>query len=374
MQKLTGILKLYYDDTNFIELRTINVEITDNIDELTSLAKVEIPKNNTYSDRTGIYINGRLIKLANRIIIETGYDDKTQELFRGYVASFENNGDNLRIHAEDEFYAFKSSKFAIRIMKSWKESDKLTLKKLVEYILKNGFNSSYKPTYKVHTMDMTIGGLDLGIDGKLLPGEVFKLLQDKLGIHTYFRNNEFHVGHKYWTNVEKDWTKSFKYAKPFKSGYNYILETNLDYAVIDANNYRVKASSISMIDHKKIEYAYPEGIADPANVINLNLNGLDMESLKTIVRERYDKLNKGGLNGSITVFGNPRVRPGDQVLIDINTSYVRHEKHPLTQTYYVDEVKTTFGSDGYKQELKLGVWFDYDKKDKEITAKPTSKK
>lgn len=346
MNILNSTIKLYYDDTQYIEING-NVSISNSCYELTSTASIDTSKSETYVFQDGFRIGENEFTMGNKVEIWLcyGIDDNLVNIFNGYISNYSTTSNSLKIDFEDNMYLLKHM---ARVKDSWKNTDNLTLPQFIDWLLPNR-------TFEVVVMDINLGSLT--IKNKLLPSEILKMLKDVYGIYCYFRNDILYVGHQYWDLYEEGYTTTHKFANPVEDGFNYIIENDMTYLIVDSNSYRVKGSSI--YNNGKVLYDYPVGIEDPDNIITLNLNGLDLDSLTKLVKEKYDNLEKGGLLGTFSTFGIPIINQGDIVDLKYNFSYIRDDNKDgskdLREKYYVDEVVTTFGSEGYRQNIKIGT-------------------
>lgn len=350
MNVLSSEIKLYSESGEKV-IVSGNLTITNSIFELTTTVELNLSKKNTYIDGSYFYIVNTenqteyKFKRGQKVEINLGYDDNYTYQFIGWISSYSNTGDALTILIEDNMYLLKHMR---RVKGAWKNEDNLTLSSLMEWLIPTSFRSLFK--FDVYTMDMNLGNFT--IKNYLLPSEILKMLKEMYNIYAYFRNGNLYVGHQYWDLYEDEWSKTFKFAFPYKEKNNFIIENNLNYLNIDTSTYKVKGSSV--YNNEKIEYSYPEITNDPDNVINLNLINLDLNSLKVIVKEKYDNLDKGGFTGDITTFGIPVINVGDIVDLTYNLSYIQDQEQLIKEKYYVNEVITSFGTDGYNQQITLG--------------------
>lgn len=350
MNILNSVIKLYYNDTEYITLNG-NVEITNSLYNLTSTCTIHTSKASTYVSQDGFYIREDLFTLGSKVEVWLGYgieknltDGTLKNIFNGFVNNYSTTSNSLQIDFEDNMYILKHMP---RVKNSWKDSDELSLPQFIEWLLPDR-------TFDFVIMDINLGSLT--IKNKLLPSEILKMLKEAYGIYCYFKNDILYVGHQYW-DLYGDTAKTIKFGHPVKKEFNYVIENEMTYLIVDSNSYRVKGSSI--YNNNKLLYDYPENIEDPDNIITLNLNGLNLESLKTLVKEKYDNLEKGGLLGDFTTFGIPIVNHGDIVDLNYNFSYIKDDnkdgQKDLREQYYVDEVITSFGDEGYRQNIKIGT-------------------
>lgn len=80
-------------------------------------------------------------------------------------------------------------------------------------------------------------------------------------------------------------------------------------------------------------------------------------------RKYLESYNANGIEGSLTLFGDLRLHTGTQVRL-------QDDRYPGKNGYYlVEEVHTTFGTDGYRQTIKMPYCIKRDKKDQQNAQK-----
>lgn len=356
MEKLFSEVKLYYSTDKYILLDIQEISINYSNDTLTDTCSIVISKVDTYSNSTLINIKDTDFNLGSKVEITLGYIDidNSKLVFTGYLTGFRNNNDTMLLTFDDSMYLLKNSK---RVKKSFPSG--LTLENIVDDII--GASVGKIETSKIEdrrVMDIDAGTITL--NNYLLPSEILQMLKERFGIYCYFKNNVLYVGHRYWKTYEETYkitdkskTYQFKYPNTTQKPYHKILDiSNLDYTVIDKNQYMVKGNSV--YNFSAITYSYPEDIQDPLNVSTISLPDTDLNSLKKLVKDAYENLNYGGFQGSIEFFGYPFLYHGDIIELEIDLSHVKDSPRVVKEKYFIDENVVTFGSNGFKQSIKIG--------------------
>lgn len=351
MNQLYNRILLYYSDNDSITLECSDVTVTESVFNLTNTCSITISKLDTYSDSTSIYIQDNSFTIGSKVEVYLGYHkpdlSNAKKVFTGYLSSWKNSNDSVKLEFEDNMYILKNDK---RIKKSFPSG--MTLLSIVEDILPDDIKK-----YKV--IDLKAGGIKMS--NYLLPSEVLSMIKELYGVYCFFKNNTLYVGHKYWAayeskygipDTDKSQTYKFKLPNVKQEGYYLIKNTDLDYNIINKNSYKVVGTSIQ--NYKNIKYEYPENIKDPSNIITLNIPDTDLNSLKVIVKARWDDLDKGGFTGQFEVFGHPLIHIGDVVSLEIDMSHINKSPRVIKEKYFVDEVTREFGQNGYKQIIKIG--------------------
>lgn len=257
--------------------------------------------------------------------------------------------------------------------------------------------------YHPNIWDANIGQLDI-VD-PMTPIDILKKLKDSFPLlYFYLRNNSnkkyiskngdyfmtsgtmnFNVGWKYWnqTQIQPEYKKgnvnpikTYKIKYPFtnidaenKNNYLPLIENNLSFNSNDKTYTLVKGTfqtkyltDLNVEQTKTYTIYYgakgysnelPKGVF--SNIININIkDNIPYESTnplkvtaKTIVKAAYDNIPSRGWSGSVTLFGSPTIRVGDQIIIE-NDSELK-----TTNKYFVKSVNLTVSSSGYFKTLEI---------------------
>ena len=395
----------------YIEFKFVtDIEITSSFNNLTKTAIVTLPRN---LDFNGIDVVGGnygysdsklneypIFSIGDRIIIELGYEDPDllsegtttlQEFFRGYITKIDNNTP-LVLHCEDMMYYLKRNKVKYPDDVTYKgESLKpITFRKLIERtLISKKPNNLYLPVDNNFDFDLSFGyneqynvspfrtpvyinnidtlSFHYSTQRIMNISEMFNELKKKTGIVCYFDEfNNLHFELPFQNTLSKSSSANPKYTFLWES---QVIDHNLDYQDGEDVYVRLELSS-ECVDKKGVKlYAYQTkgnnfyGDAD-GNIITVNyppykpaekdatqaqLNKL-AETL--YASQKYTGYAKGS---TFTTFGEPAVFMGDHIRM-VSTKYPERNG-----TFQVVGVKRTFGIDGYRQEIELGVGiFDND--------------
>jgi len=199
----------------------------------------------------------------------------------------------------------------------------------------------------------------------------------------------------------------YPYKDEFRTNYNPIVEYNLDWYNTEKDNIKVTLISFDAVTNNTYTTTYQynefkhttnelkqdkddESLKQDKDKINEDKKGLSTDELndkgnlikksnnlqsftevmlyypnlvdeidrKNKITEYLNTIPTSGLNGSITVLGEPYIRQGDIVNLKIDVSRINNIEQYIEDqhiSYYVKEVQTTFNdSTGIKQILTLG--------------------
>lgn len=321
MKRLTNLITVGNHQFNFVS----EVDINSSYETYTDTCTITIPSNVKWEGKSIISgANNTIFKLGDKVKVELGYDFNNQTVFTGYLTRVK-TGDNIQLICEDEMYQFKKLTYT----KSFK---KVSLKELVDFLL----TKVKEPVKSEVTLDVQLGKFLIENDATGV--QIFEELKKTYGINSFFRDGVLYVGMAYNTNN----TSSYRKEKEFVF-QRQIISDSLEFRTSEERKIKIHAVSI---DDKNQKIEYTAGDYDGQKV---DIFGYDktQKDLKAIAEAALPKYKFTGFDGSFLTFGNPLLRHGDVAsLIDL--------KYPeRTGKYIVKEVNTTFGSNGYKQEISL---------------------
>lgn len=295
-------------------------EIRLSLRTLTDTASVTVPRR--------FMANGQLITNLESILpaeedvpieIWLGYNGDLHQEFKGWVDYYEPR-ESLTIYCQDEMYQLKRG----TVKRQWQSAN---LKQVLE-VLAAG--------YEVTATDMSLGSL---IFKNVNPALALQSLQDDYGVYSYFRP----------TTTEL--VSGFIYDETYSTHLIHLQKNvkrkeGLVYEKRDVSQYQVKAIS-NQRDGSKIEVFIPEKAAPGASVRTLNFGPYTKEELKRLAQAELKRSTYSGFRGDLTLFGIPRISPGDVIQIQ-DAVYGRSGSN------YVDEVIKVVRPVMYEQHLKLG--------------------
>ncbi len=306
-----------------------NIEIESAWDKLTTTCKITLPRAITFKDSDGnvVGVDGA-IKRGDKVRVEFGYDTLTKKHYDKtfYVARVRNNVP-VEIELEDEMFLLKKGK----VTKSLKNA------KLSDVLLACGLNNS------APELDIEIG--DIRLD-QLSPAAVLDKLRKDYNIKSYYKDGKFYAGLAFYPALQKEIAVIMQ---------EDVVENTLEYLNKEERYIHVTAVSVLKVLKKT-----KKGTATKNKTIKVGLGDVDGEehtmhfynitsesALKRMAEQELERFKYSGYSGSIKTFGYPLVGFGDKVTFDDKLYTDR------TSTYLIKSVKTTFGVDGYRQELEI---------------------
>lgn len=300
-----SINNLVFDFVNKTEAETAWQVLTDR-------ATIVIPRNvKIDKDRITEYI-----KTGDSVKIELGYDDKLEVVFSGYVTHIKPRVP-IEITCEDSMWKLKQLNISYNVRKE-------SLKDVLTRFFKG---------YKLDVEDTSISRMYID---KLSGSRLLEKLKNEYSLYGFFRGETLVVGKQYNPETANE--------VKFRLHYN-IIDDDLIYKTKDQVKLKVKAISNNADGSKsEVEIGDLEG-----ETRTLKFYNQSMTELKKAAHREYNRLMYDGWRGSFTAFGEPFVKHGDIVEIQ----YERETEK--TGRYWVDKVKYSFGTNGYRQTINLGA-------------------
>lgn len=288
-------------------------EINENVLEMSNVASITIPKNyKKLADKPIL----ELIKVGDKVKIESGYNGMLGIEFTGYIKEIESDLP-LIVHCEDETYKLRQSSF----IKSYRSA---TLKEILKDIIPKEFTWEAPDTH--------IGKYQID---RASAHDVLSDLIKRYGLYSRLNNGHLKVGLAY------DFAERSK-SHIYTIGID-VKKNELKYKRKDDFKIRFKATATNP-NGKKVHATVGSLDAD-ASERTLNFAGPMTEAqLKEKARAVMAKLVYDGYTGTITGFGMPRTRAGDALEI-------RDKWEPeRAGRYLIEKVDIIYNeSDGYKR-------------------------
>ena len=334
-------------------------------------------------------VNAESIKVGNRINIKIGYNGKLKNMFDGYIVAISPEVDFV-LKCENMAYLLKT-----------KQAPKLHIPKSQAYIhdicgekfgLLKGTGFELHPD--VLKSKINVGAVEM-VDN-LTVADVFNWW-GKSGVHVFLKyDDRDNTGMpkiavlRPYSSANGDKDNPLENAYPIYFDY-HVSDNGLEYMIEDPmflavqgtglmNNGKffkltirknpsydpsnpsskkyqtVNATQISKRQQKKTGNKTASGAETRIKVDLSNYNiipyvsnrqGITSDELRDECIEWFETYEKNGIEGTVTIFGDYGLTSAVHVnIIDDRNS----DKNGI---YIVDEVKTTFGVKGYRQELKL---------------------
>jgi len=305
------------------------VSMVESTIKLTDTCLLKFPKKILWNNSNIFFGSAALIKKRDVVEVKLGYDGILKTVFKGYVRAIHRKSP-VEIECEDEMFRLKWPEVIVK----QKRFDSVTLKDLLKYIIPSDSDIEFIAP------DMNLGKFDISQDCQ--PVEVLENLtkKDGYGLQCYFQN----IDNCPTLFVGLPQAHFMNYAKTHKFKFNYnIINDNLNY--IDKDDLRIKLKCISIMpDNTKYEVEVGESDGE---LRTFNFYNIPKADLKKLAEDKLTTFKVEGYTGTITVFGEPVVTKGDIVQL-YDDRYV-----DVVATYSVCEVKRTYGTGGYRQEITL---------------------
>lgn len=301
----------------------VKVEISSSYKQLTDTCTITIPRRVKYKGEIIHLGNAGLIKAGDPVVVQLGYGDQMEEVFRGQVTNV--NADYpVVIKAEDDAVLLKKGTVKPR------EFPTGELGEILDYILQG-----VDLQHKAH--DTKLGKFI--IKEETTPAKVLEEIFRVTGcLYSFIRDGVLYVGLPYWA----------EYQKVVKFGFGRNIKGHrLEQVRAEDVKLKVKAVSIKK-DNSKLEVEVGDKDGDLRTLHFYNIQSkAELEKLAT---EQLDSLKYDGLKGHITAFGLPRVQQGDVVEL----SDALEPESFRTGQYLVEAVNTRSGLQGFEQKLEPG--------------------
>lgn len=299
------------------------VEIESSAKVLEDTCKIKMPAT-ARLERAGEFISevetAKQFSVGDAVTVRLGYDGNLRTEFEGYVARIK-PGTPLEIECVDVVWLLRRK----NLKASFRTS---TLRSLLDFILKD---------------------TGIGIEGEV-PGIEFKnfyfknvtaayalqKLKDDYGLTLYLKGKTLRVGLTSFTD---------NVVVKYGLGEN-VIENDLEW--VDEKDTRLKITAVHW--HKnntKTEGHYGDADGELRTVFFYDLErGADLEKL---AKAEADKYRYSGFKGGLKTFLLPNAEVGNIArLADPQFS-------ERTGDYLIDKVVTTFGTDGARRKIELGI-------------------
>lgn len=290
------------------------VEIESTAGELSDTCTVQLPNLKKRSEQ--------LLTVGKGVEVKLGYDGNLHTEFRGYIVEVKPQTP-FEIKCEDELYQLKRSG---QITKSY---ESIMLSDLLKELLPNVELAEGLPQVQ----------LDNFLVKNATKAQVLQELKEKYGLEIYYRSGVIWAGLPFTENAEQ---KVVKYH--FQKN---IVSENLTYQKKENVKIKVKARSI-LQDNSKIEVEVGDADGEQRSLFYYNITS--EAELKKIAEADLIKYQYEGYKGSFMAFGVPRVAHSQVVSLQDDF----YPDRPQGQ-YLVKSVKTSFGVNGFRREVELGL-------------------
>lgn len=258
----------------------------------------------------------KAVKVGDEVSVWLGYDGQMNEEFRGYVRRL-NYRTPLEIECEDGYYLTRSRNVTLsgtRTLKECLQKCGLSVLHAADLTLKN-FVIDNKPVSQVLGKLKTDYGLNIFFDmaGRIVAGRAFDVASEEV---------------------------------KYRLRYNVIRDDDLKYQLASDVKLKVKAICFKK-DGTKVE-----GVIGSEGGATRTLYFYDVEDLaelKTLAEQELKKYSRDGYEGKIETFLFPYAEPCMLAALT-DTTYPDRDGR-----YYIEGVETTFGTNGTRRMVSLGI-------------------
>lgn len=313
--------------TCLIEIDTLrfryaeSVEIESTWQELGDKCTISLPnkavlkKSDTESKELSLE---KTFKTGMPVKVALGYDGNNNTLFEGYISQIKPNTP-LEIICEDEIYKLKRSKKVNRVYAG-------TLKGLLREYFAGVQLDKNMPDVRLINFVLK----------EATQAEILKQIKESYGLCAYFRGKQLYVGLPFFEGFDKQ--HKFHFQKN-------VISSGLEYKKTE--DIRLKCKAISFISNNtKIEAEVGDSDGEQKTFHFFGIT--DKNQLKTLAENELKKLKFEGYRGDFEAFGVPLVRHSETVLL-----YDNRYQERKGQGYLVDKVKTSWGVNGYRQNIEI---------------------
>lgn len=268
----------------------------------------------------------RTFGVGDKVAIRLSYKDHYDGLeFVGFVKRI-HVGQPLEIECEDAIWLLRRK----NIKKSW---EKTTLEEVLKEIVSG---TGIVVAGNIPIIHMEPFGLN-DVDGAF----ALQKLSDEFGLRAYIKpNGTLWCGLAYTENEG-----SVNYNINGKQS-NVINAGDLKWRAKEDVKIKVKAVSIHRDNTRtEVEFGDEGGALRTMNFYNVQ----SKEELEKLARQKLDELKFDGYEGKITTLLIPHVVPGMRAVL-IDSIFGQR-----SGSYYVESVKTSYGSAGARREVELGI-------------------
>jgi len=331
MLKLSSNITIEGQKETYVFDFVCDVEIESSWVNLTDTCSITLPKKAKWLNKDLISSTDPLIKRGDYVTVKLGYDGVLNTYFEGYISKVHTDTP-LRIECEDAMWKLKQ----LRVAKF--SSKSVTLKELLTGI---GVDS----VVFFVSADIKIGQFKCS---NISVAGVLEFLRKEYGIVSFIRDGFLYSGLAYWFDSDdiipgSSDQVSFTQETIRRVFQDSIIGDNLEYMRIDDKKIKVVAKSLQTNNEViTVEVGDVDGDTYTYNDYSINEAELRKRALLFANRLRYE-----GFKGSFTTFGDQKIKHGD--IVKLENELLKDQNG----NYLVKSVRTSFGTDGFRQEVEL---------------------
>ena len=300
------------------------VEIVSSAKVISDTATIKMPTT-ARLERQGRFITevdtARVFNVGDEIAINLGYNGDLQEEFYGYISRIKPSTP-LEIECIDGTWTLRRKNLKASFKKT-------TLKSLLNFILEGTGISLKGDVPGVNFTEFYFKNVTAAT--------ALQKLKDDYGLTIYLKNfNELHVGLSSYTD-----------GTVVKYGISEnVIDNDLEWVNEDDTRIKVKAVHIRP-NNTKVEKAVGDLDGETRTLFFYDLD--DPKQLETLALQELRKYKYTGYKGGFNTFLLPLVQVRNVVRIrDIHFDERGGD-------YLVDKVTTTFGTEGARRKIELGI-------------------
>ncbi|HHN48598.1 MAG TPA: hypothetical protein ENN08_06690 [Bacteroidales bacterium] len=326
MTFLTGV-HISIGDYNFTRCGEVIIERSTAIVQDTARIKMPLTARLQAEGVVGAQVEtAKAFNVGDEVSIRLIYQDYFDGLeFSGYVKRI-HVGQPLEIECEDAIWLVRRK----NIKKSW---EKTTLEEVLEEIVSG---TDIKIAGNIPTIHMEPFGLN-DVDGAF----ALQKLADEFGLRAYIRPDG-----KLWCGLAYTENEGRVNYNINGNESNVISAENLKWRAKEDVKIKVKAVSIQRDNTRtEVEFGDADGALRTLNFYNVQSKA----ELEAMAKQKLNELKFDGYEGKITTLLIPQCVPGMKAVLVDSMFPVR------SGSYYVESVKTSYGSGGARREIELGI-------------------
>ena len=314
------------------------VEISSTWERFTDTAKITLPKRLEKGGEQIFVGANSLFSAGDAVEITLGYFPTLQARFTGFISRVIPELPAV-LECQDITWLLKQTNIEASF-------ESVTLKELIDDGIAKAAAQQTDATRKsqieaINTNfidpDLTLGSFRT-VGGAVNFVGILKELKKVYGLQTFAQENNLFIGSPYILTGRTQSTYEINFERN-------IIEHNLEY--IHEDDVKIKVKAVSMLpDNTKVEVVVGDADGETRTFFTFGIT--TTAALKKMAESELQRFKYTGFNGTFTTFGEPYIRHGDAIKL-VN------KKLPERDGFYlVDEVTTTFGFGGFRQNVKLG--------------------
>lgn len=305
-----------------VVLRAVNsLEIISTWRELSDTCKMTLPNRGVIrssQDDKEVAVD-KIIKVGDPVRVELGYNGDSNTEFVGYVSNIK-PGTPVEIECEDEVYQLKRSGL---ITKSYPNT---TLKALLAELV---------PGTKFASLP------NVAIENYLIENatkaQVLQELRERYGLSIYYRLGKLFAGLPFSERIQRGQRLVI---------HKNVIEEDLEYRKSEDVRLKVKVISVQP-DNKKVEYEIGDKDGEQRTLHFYNIQ--DKTTLLSLAKAELEKYKFTGYRGKVKTFGIPYLEHSEEVTLEDSRFAER------TGRYLIEKVVTSFGNEGFRRDVELGI-------------------